>query len=103
MPQLTAVRIPLLRRLPYLEFLGLLVELRDGVLVHHADPRIVVLVEFEIERAFRPPRLDYRDWILRYLAGLRVHLAEEHLAEVGVPYVALASLHHVMRLDHRLR
>src|SRR5258708_7243681 len=72
-------------------------------LVHHADPGVVVAVEFEIERAFRPPRLDHRDRILRHLAGLRVHLAEEHLAEVGVPDAALAIEHHVVRLDQRIR
>ena len=85
--------------LPKLELLGLLVELRDGALVHHADPGIVVRVEFEIERAFRPSRLHYRDRILRHLAGLRIHLAEEHLTEVGVPDVARAIEHHVVRLN----
>src|SRR2546428_10082350 len=37
--------------------------------------------------AFRPSRLDHGNRILHHLAGLRVHLAEEHLAEVGVPDV----------------
>jgi len=35
----------------------------------------------------------------RHLAGVRVHLAEEHLAEVGVPDAAFAIEHHVVRLD----
>ena len=99
MAELAAVGVPLLGSLPHLEFFGLLVELRDRALVHHADPGIVVLVEFEIERALRPARLDDRDRILRHLAGLRIHLAEEHLAEVGVPDVAFAIEHHVVRLD----
>src|SRR6202035_4309210 len=65
--------------------------------------RIVVLVEFEIERAFRPSRLDDRDRILRHLAGLRIHLAEEHLTEVGVPDVAFAIEYDVVRLDQWIR
>ena len=103
MAELAAVGIPLLGRLPKLELLGLRVELRDGALVHHADPGIVVAVEFEIERAFRPSRLHDRDRILRHLAGLRIHLAEEHLAEVGVPDVPCAIEHHVVRLNQAIR
>jgi hypothetical protein len=86
-------------RLPHLEFFALLVELRDRALVHHADPRVVVLVELKIERAFGPARLYHRDRILRDLAGLRVHLAEKHLAEIRIPDAALAVEHHVVRLD----
>ncbi len=99
MAELAAVGVPFLGGGPHLELLGLLVELRDGALVHHADPGIVVRVEFEIERAFRPSRLNDRDRILRHLAGLRIHLAEEHLTEVGVPDVARAIEHHVVRLN----
>src|SRR5579864_9266416 len=103
MAELTAGGVPFLRRAPELEFLGLLVELRNGVLIHDANPRIVVLVEFEIERALRESRLDDRDRILRHLAGLRVHLAEEHLAEVGVPDIAFAIEHYVVRLNQGIR
>ena len=84
-------------------FLGLAVELGDRALVHQADPGIVVLVDFEIERADRIARLRHRDRILRHLAGLRIHLAEEHLAEIRVPDVALVIEHHVVRLDQRIR
>jgi len=63
----------------------------------------VVASNLEIERAFRPSRLDHGNRILRHLAGLRVHLAEEHLAEVGVPDLALAIEHHVVRLDQGIR
>src|SRR5207237_9999118 len=56
-----------------------------------------------IERAFRPSRLDHGYGVLRDLAGFRIHLAEEHLAEVGVPGVALAIEHYVVRLDQRIR
>ena len=88
---------------PVLELLGLLVELGDGALIHHADPGIVVLVELEIERADREALLGLGDRILRDLAGLGIHLAEEHLAEIGVPDGALAIEHHVMRLDQGIR
>src|SRR5262245_15495327 len=73
MAELATIGIPFFGRTPHLELLGLLIKLRYGALIHHADPRIVILVEFEIERAFGPSRLDYRNWILRHLAGLGVH------------------------------
>src|SRR5713101_3222033 len=103
MAELACVRVPFLGGRPHPELLALPVGLRDGALVHHADPGVVVAVEFEIERAFRPSRLDNGDRILRHLAGLRVHLAEEHLAEVGVPDVALAIEKYVVRLDQGIR
>ena len=59
--ELAAVRIPFLGSWPNLELFGLLVELRDRTLIHDANPWVVILVEFEIERAFRPTRLDHRD------------------------------------------
>ena len=40
---------------------------------------------------------------MRHLAGRGVHLAEEHLAEVGVPDVAGPIHHHVMRLNSVFR
>src|SRR5258708_17504295 len=101
--ELACVAVPFLGGRPHPELLALLVEFRNGALVHHADPGVVVAVDLEIESAFRPSRLDDGDRILRHLAGLRVHLAEEHLAEVGVPDVALAIEHYVVRLDQRIR
>src|SRR5262249_59667922 len=63
--KLPAGGVPLLGRRPHREFLGLLVELADGALVHHTDPRIVVPVDLKVERAERPARLDDRYRILR--------------------------------------
>src|SRR5437867_4630792 len=103
MAKLTAIGVPFLWRLPELEFFALFVELGDGVLIHDADPRIVIPVEFQIQSPFRPSRLYYRKRIWRYVAGLRVHRAEEHLAKVGVPSVAFAIGHHIVRLDQRSR
>ena len=103
MAELAGVGVPLLRRRPLFEFLRLAVELGDRALIHHADPRIVVLVDFEIERAERVAGLDDRDRILRDLAGLRVHLAEEHLAEIRVPDGALVIEHDIVRLDQLIR
>src|ERR1051326_848000 len=88
MTELPAVRLPLLRCLPDLKLLSLFVEFRDCALVHHADPRIPVLVEFKIESAHRRSRLNDRNGILRHLSGLRIHLAKEHLAEVRIPDVS---------------
>src|SRR5207247_6306362 len=102
MAKLTAIGVPFLWRLPELEFFALFVELGDGVLIHDADPRIVIPVEFQIQSPFRPSRLHYRNRILRYLAGLRVHLAEEHLAKVGVPNVACVIEHPSVRLATRV-
>ena len=99
MTELAAGGVPLLGRLPHLELLGLDVELGDGALIHHANPRVAILVDLEVERAERPAFLDDRDRILRHLAGLLIHLAEEHLTEVGVPDVSGLIEHHVVRLD----
>ena len=99
MTELAAGGVPLLRRLPHLELLGLDVELGDGALIHHADPGIAVLVDLEVERTERPAFLDDRDRILRHLAGLLIHLAEEHLTEVGIPDVSGLIEHHIVRLD----
>src|SRR5262245_26555190 len=54
MPELAPIRVPFLRCRPYLKLLGLPIELCDGALIHYAHPWIVILVEFKIERAFRP-------------------------------------------------
>ena len=99
MAGLGRVGLPFLRDRPGLERLGLLVEARDAGLVHHADPGIAVLVEAEIERADRIAGLQHRDRIFRDLAGLRIHLAEELLAEVREPDHALLVEHDVVRLD----
>ena len=85
------------------EFFGLAIELGDRALVHQADPGIVVLVDFKIERAERIAGLDHRDRILRDLPGLRIHFAEEHLAEIRVPDVAFVIEHDVVRLDQLVR
>src|SRR5215813_3561986 len=103
MTELAACRVPLLGRRPHRELFGPAVELRDGALIHHADPRIAILVDLKIERAERPAGLDDGDRVLRDFAGLHVHLAEEHLAEVRVPGIAVVIEHHVMRLDVRTR
>src|SRR5215510_7444230 len=101
--ELTAIRIPFLWRLPYLELLGLLIELRDGALVHYADPGVIVFIEFEVKRAFRPSRLNDWDRILRQLSRLRIHFAEKHLTEVGVPDIACAIEHDVVWLNQSIR
>src|SRR5438105_14664376 len=103
MAKLPAVGVPFLRGAPNLEFLGLPIKLRDGILVHHAHPGTIVLVEFKIERAFRPSRLDDRDGILRHLTGLPIHLSEEHLTEIGVRDAGSALEHHVLRLNQWTR
>src|SRR4051812_13037107 len=89
MAGLGRVGLPFLRDRPSLERLGLLVKARDAGLIHHPDPGIAVLVESEVERADRVTGLQHRDRIFRYLAGLRIHLAEELLAEVREPDHAL--------------
>src|SRR5438034_1524166 len=101
MAKLTAIGVPFLWRLPELEFFGLFVEPGDGVLIHDADPGIVIPVEFQIQSPFRPSWLHYRNRILRYLAGLRIHLSEEHPAQLGVPNLSLAAAHHPLRVGHR--
>src|SRR5215831_14129945 len=45
MAELSAISVPFLRRLPYLEPLCLLVKPGDRVLVHHTNPGIIVLVQ----------------------------------------------------------
>ena len=90
-------------RLPHLEFLGLRVELRDGGLVHHAEPHVAVAVGTEPKHAGRPALLELGHRIFRVLAGLRIELAESLLAEIRVPGDAVRIDHHVVRLDGRAR
>src|SRR3954454_12551468 len=99
MSGLGRIGLPFLRNRPGFERLSLLIETRDAGLIHHPDPGIAVLVEPEIERADRITRLQHWDRVFRDLAGLRIHLAEELLAEMRKPDHALFVERDVMRLD----
>src|SRR5215216_4144548 len=103
MSRLGRVALPFLWYGPGLERLGLLVEARDATLIHHADPEIAGLVGLEIQRADRITRLEHGQGVFPDLAGLRVHLAEELLGEVGEPDYALLIDDDVMRLDQPAR
>ena len=63
------------------------------------DPDLAVLVELEVERSFRVAGLLHRDREIRDLAGFRIELRQELLAEMRVPYHAVAIDDHVVRLD----
>jgi hypothetical protein len=71
----------------------------NATLIHHPDPGIAGLVESEVQCADRIARLQHRNRIFRDLAGLRIHLAEELLAEVREPDHALFVEGDVVRLD----
>ena len=79
--------------------LGRAVEPRDAGLVHQADPDMAVLVDLEVERALRVIGLLHRDRIVGDLAGLRIELRQELLAEMRVPDHAVGIDDHVVRLD----
>src|SRR5437870_11674257 len=99
MSRLGRVGLPFFRYGPGLERLGLLVEARDAALIHHADPEIAGPVGLEIERTDGETGLDHRDRILPDLAGPRVHLAQELLAEMREPDDAVGIDDDIMRLD----
>ena len=80
------------------EPLGLRIELGEGGLIHHAHPKIAVLVGIDVEVARRPARLENLHLVFGGLARRHVELAEELLAEVRV--IDRAVEHdHVVRLD----
>ncbi len=98
MAELCGIGVPFLGNRPRLEGGGLLVEFRDAGLVHRADPDVSLLVGLEVERPDGEALLRFRDRIFRHLAGLRVHAAKEHLAEVDIPDHPFLVDDHVVRL-----
>ena len=79
------------------DLLGLAVDLGGAGLVRHADPDIAVGIELEVERAFGLIRRAARQCIVRHLAGLGIELADELVAEIGIPGMAVGIDDHVMR------
>ena len=72
---------------------------RHAGLIHQADPDEAILVHFEIERALGMIGLLHRNREIRHLAGLRVELGEELLAEVRIPDHAVGIDDHVVGLN----
>ena len=96
---LRGVGLPLRRQRIDAELFGLAVEPRHAALVHHADPDVAVGIDFEIERALGMVGLQHRDRIVRHLAGVRIDLGQELLAEVREPHAAVGIDDHVVGLN----
>ena len=80
------------------DLLGLAVDLGGAGLIRHADPEIAVRIELEIERALRLLRPQQVGSVWSDdLAGLGIELADELVAEIGIPGVPVGIDHHVMR------
>ena len=100
--ELRVVLEPLRRQLPDLELLGLRIELRDAALIHHAEQEIAVAIDAEVEIAGGEALAQLGHGVFGVLARLRIDLAQELLAEIRVPGLAVDD-DHVMRLDGRAR
>ena len=77
--------------------LGLAVDLGGAALVRQPDPDIAVGIELDVERPLRLLLVQRRQRVISNLAGHRVEFANELIAEVGVPGVAVGIDDHVMR------
>ena len=96
--ELRVVLEPLGGKLPDLELLGLGVEPGDGALIHHAEQEMALAVDAEVEIAGGKSFAQLRHGVFGMLAGLGIDLAQELLAEIRVPGLAVHD-DHVVRLD----
>ena len=98
--RLRRVRLPFLRERIGLHLVGLAVDPADAGLIHHRQPDIALGIKFEIEPALGLVGLQHRDRNVLHGAGLGIEHADELVAEVGVPGLAIGIDDHVVR--HRL-
>src|SRR5258708_6831749 len=71
------------------DLLGLAVDLRGAGLIRHADPDVAFRIEFHAERAFGLILPQGLEGVIGHLADLRIELADELVAKIRIPGMAV--------------